>query len=205
MNYSLLAAYCLTVLALVATPGPVVMLVTGTAVREGAACAIRTMFGSHLASLLLIAFAAMMLYGLVAVDPLALMLLALGGSVYIVVLGLAMWRDEETMSEAKKTRGGVGKGFVTALSNPKDILFFAAFFPQFVPVTGEFGLSLGLLTLLWAAIDLGVLSLYILAIDRWLQPARARLLTKVSALLLLAMALYGFGYNFWQLLQRWGT
>ncbi len=204
MNYPLLMAYCLTVLALIAAPGPVVMLVAGAAAREGTTCAVRTMLGSNLASLLLIALAAMMLSGLLAVDPLALTLLALGGSVYIAGLALAMWRDKAVSSAAKNPRGGIGKGFVTGLSNPKDILFFAAFFPQFIPVTGEPGLSLGLLTLVWVTLDLGVLTLYILAVGRWLRPARASQLTKVSALLLLAMALYGFGYNLWQLLQRGG-
>lgn len=199
MDFSLLTAYCLTVLALIATPGPVVLLVTGAAAREGYASAVRTMVGGNLASLVLIAAAAAMLTGLVALDPRALTLLAIAGSLYIIKLALSMLRERAAPGSVSVKRSGVMAGFVTALSNPKDILFFAAFFPQFIHITASIGLSLGLLTMVWVIIDLSVLSLYILAIRRWLTAHYARKLTTVSALFLLFLALYGLGYNLWQL------
>ena len=128
MNISLLTAYALTVLALIATPGPVVLLVTGTAAREGYASAVRTMIGGNLASLVLLTVAAAMLNGMLTLDPRALMLLATIGSLYIIWLAVAMLREEAVTQEASKKRSGVVAGFATALSNPKDILFFAAFF-----------------------------------------------------------------------------
>ena len=85
------------------------------------------------------------------------------------------------------------------LSNPKDILFFAAFFPQFIQITSDVGLSLGLLSIIWVAIDLGVLSFYILAIRRWLAPAHAHRLTTIAACFLLILGVYGVGYHFWLL------
>ncbi|MCW9562484.1 LysE family translocator [Klebsiella oxytoca] len=199
MNISLLTAYSLTVLALIATPGPVVVLVTGAAAREGFASAVRTMIGGNLASLLLLAAAAAMLNGIVALDPRALTLMATIGSLFIIRLALGMLRAEPVTQDASKKRSEVMAGFATALSNPKDILFFAAFFPQFIPVTDSFGFSLGLLTAVWAMIDLGVLTLYILAVRRWLTARYARRLTTVSAFFLLILALYGLGYNLWQL------
>lgn len=199
MDYSLLMAYCLTVLALIATPGPVVLLVTGAAAREGYSSAVRTMIGGNLASLVLLAIAAAMLTGLVALNPRALMLLAVVGSLYIIRLAIGMLREDADMQLVAKKRSGVMAGFATALSNPKDILFFAAFFPQFIHVTDTLGFSLGLLTAVWVIIDLSVLSLYILAIRRWLTARYAKRLTMVSALFLLLLALYGLGYNLWQL------
>ncbi len=88
MNYMLVAGYCLTVVALIATPGPVVLLVTGTAAREGYARAIRTMIGGNLASLLLIAVAAATLTGALHLDPQALTLVAIGGSLYVAFLAV---------------------------------------------------------------------------------------------------------------------
>ena len=85
------------------------------------------------------------------------------------------------------------------LGNPKDILFFAAFFPQLIHLTNSFGCSLGILTAVWVPIDLSVLSLYILAVRRWLTARYAQRLTTVSAFFLLILALYGLGYNLWQL------
>ncbi len=199
MNLSLLMAYSLAVLALVATPGPVVLLVTGAAAREGYASAVRTMIGGNLASLLLLAAAAAMLTGALAVEPRALTLLAMIGSLYIIWLALAMLREDAVTQQVAKKRSGVMAGFATALSNPKDILFFAAFFPQFIHITDSFGCSLGVLTAVWVLIDLSVLSLYILAVLRWLTARCAKRLTTVSALFLLLLASYGLGYNVWQL------
>ncbi|WP_406908483.1 LysE family translocator [Klebsiella oxytoca] len=199
MNISLLTAYSLTVLALIATPGPVVVLVTGAAAREGCASAVRTMIGGNLASLVLLAAAAAMLNGIVALDPRALTLMATIGSLFIIRLALGMLCAEPVTQDASKKRSGVMAGFATALSNPKDILFFAAFFPQFISVTDSFGLSLGLLTAVWVMIDLGVLTLYILAVRRWLTARYAQRLTTVSAFFLLILPLYGLGYNLWQL------
>ncbi|MEF3108994.1 LysE family translocator [Raoultella sp. WB_B2P2-3] len=200
MNYVLVAGYCLTVVALIATPGPVVLLVTGTAAREGSARAVRTMVGGNLASLLLIAVAAAMLTGTLHLDPQALALVAIGGSLYIAFLAIGMLRATSAAHPAARRSGGLAVGFITALANPKDILFFVAFFPQFIHITADTGVSLGILTALWVVIDLSVLSLYILAIHRWLTLAHTRRLTTISAAFLLALALYGFGYNLWQLI-----
>ncbi|MEF3090923.1 lysine transporter LysE [Enterobacter sp. 10-1] len=200
MNYVLVAGYCLTVVALIATPGPVVLLVTGTAAREGYARAVRTMVGGNLASLLLIAVAAAMLTGALHLDPQALALVAIGGSLYIAFLAIGMLRATSAAHPAARRSGGLAVGFITALANPKDILFFVAFFPQFIHITADTGVSLGILTALWVVIDLSVLSLYILAIHRWLTLAHTRRLTTISAAFLLALALYGFGYNLWQLI-----
>ena len=199
MNYALMAGYSMTVLALIATPGPVVLLVTGCAARDGASSAVRTMIGSNLASLVLMAVAAAMLTGAVAIHPDILLLLAALGSIYITWLALSMLRPSPVTPGAATARGGVWSGFVTALSNPKDILFFAAFFPQFIQITSDVGLSLGLLSIIWVAIDLGVLSFYILAMRRWLAPAHAHRLTTIAACFLLILGVYGVGYHFWLL------
>lgn len=128
MNLSLLMAYSLAVLALVATPGPVVLLVTGAAAREGYASAVRTMIGGNLASLLLLAAAAAMLTGALAVEPRALTLLAMIGSLYIIWLALAMLREDAVTQQVAKKRSGVMAGFATALSNPKIFSFLPLFF-----------------------------------------------------------------------------
>ncbi|WP_434669199.1 LysE family translocator [Klebsiella sp. B345] len=202
MNYALLMGYGLTVLALIATPGPVVVLVTDAATRHGYRCALYTMAGSNLASLLLIAVAAAMLRGVVAIHPDMLTLLAAAGSCYIAWLAVGMLRGSLSASAASARRGGWLIGFVTGVSNPKDILFFVAFFPLFIPVTADPGLSLVLLTVIWLVIDLSVLSLYIFTIRRWLSVAHRDRVTTISAGFLLLFALYGLGYNGWVWLSR---
>lgn len=67
---------------------------------------------------------------------------------------------------AKPERSGLLQGFMVGISNPKDIIFFIAFFPQFIQITESFGKSMVVLSLLWVAIDFAVLSLYIFAIGK---------------------------------------
>lgn len=65
MNFTLLAAYSLSVVTLLLTPGPVVALITTTASQHGYRRAFLTLIGTNGASLVLIALAALMLAGVV--------------------------------------------------------------------------------------------------------------------------------------------
>ena len=45
------------------------------------------------------------------------------------------------------------KRLLVGISNPKDIIFFSAFFPQFVSISPHLDLSLTILTLTWIVLD----------------------------------------------------
>ena len=51
------------------------------------------------------------------------------------------------------------KRLLVGISNPKDIIFFSAFFPQFVSISPHLDLSLTILTLTWIVLDFLTLSL----------------------------------------------
>lgn len=198
MNLTLLAAYMLAVLLLLATPGPVVALVTGTAAREGSRRAFITVIGTNAASLVLIVLATLMLLGVVALSPVMLSLLGMAGSLYIgwsAISSLMHKAQEAQEVQMTPARGGLLKGFLIGISNPKDILFFVAFFPQFIAVTQDFTLSMLTLSLVWVLFDVTVLSLYILTVQRLLSGKYALRLERLSALFLLAVALFGIVYN----------
>ncbi|WP_236872833.1 hypothetical protein [Burkholderia sp. NRF60-BP8] len=50
------------------------------------------------------------------------------------------------------------RGFVVGIANPKDLLFFVAFFPRFVGITPDSRVSLAILAALWIAVDFTVLT-----------------------------------------------
>ena len=104
-------------------------------------------------------------------------------------------REGAVAQQVATKRSGVMAGLATALSDPNDILFF----PQCIHIADGIGCCLGLLTAVWVRIDRSVLSLDILAVRRWLTARYAQRLTTVSAFFLLILALYGLGYNLWQL------
>ncbi len=80
---------------------------------------------------------------------------------------------------------------MVGISNPKDIIFFVAFFPQFIHVTDSFSASVAWLTGLWVLIDFMVLAGYI-ALARQAFALKYRVgINRVACLVLLAVALMG--------------
>ena len=192
MNFPLLTAYVLAVLVLLATPGPVVALITATAARDGRRRAFATLVGTNSASLALMLLA---MLGVVAIAPVYLFLLGIAGSLYIGWSAVSSLMTQARPRGTANHRGGVIKGFLTGIANPKDILFFVALFPQFIAVTDDFTLSMVTLSLVWTVFDVLVLSLYILAVTQWLPGRHHRRLERLSSLILLAIAAVGLFYN----------
>ncbi|OLS62305.1 LysE family translocator [Pseudomonas putida] len=195
MNTPLLIAYLGTVILLIATPGPVVLLVLDAASRSGTASAVRTALGANAASLILVAAAAAVLAGTLALSPQVLQWGALAGCLFIGWLGFSGLRDSGAGEEgtAKKANGW-WQGFLIGIANPKDILFFVALFPQFIPVTESFGTSIGLLALLWLVVDLGILALYIGLMRHALAQRCRAWVSRLSAWMLLLLAAVGVIY-----------
>ena len=195
MNTALLFAYLGTVILLIATPGPVVLLVLDTSSRAGTLAAVKTALGANAASLVLVAAAAAVLAGSLAISPQLLQWGGLLGCLFIGWLGLSGLRTSGSDDAGTVQRGsGWWQGFAIGISNPKDILFFVALFPQFIPVTDSFGTSIGLLTLLWLIVDLGILALYIGLMRHSLAQRYRASVSRISAGLLLLVAAVGVGY-----------
>lgn len=199
MNTALLLTYALTVLLLIATPGPVVALVINTTASAGRRQALLTALGTNAASLVLIALAAGVILTSAVIDPRWLAGLSLLGCLFIGYLAIASLpealSDVPAAAVAPTQRSGLWQGFVVGLSNPKDILFFVAFFPQFIQVTSYINHSLVLLSLVWIAIDLTILGLYIFLTARLVSPRHRRLISLTSGALLLVIATVGLFYN----------
>lgn len=194
INFSLLSLYVIAVITMIGIPGPVAILVTGAGLSGGPKRALVTILGTNLASLVLIGASMLMVTGLLVVNTGVFDAIKLLGAFYIAFLGYGMIRDTSKGPELEKasfTRqsGGFLKGFGMCISNPKDIIFFASFFPQFLTITPSIHLSITLLTLLWIVLDFSVLmSVYLLA-HRLLRPSRHHVVLRISGLLLLIIGL----------------
>jgi len=136
-----------------------------------------------------------------------LTLLSLMGCLFIGHVAVQTLRDVAVAgSQGERAEGvglgGIWQGFTVGISNPKDIIFFVSFFPQFIQVTTSFEQSLLLLSLLWMVIDLLVLGAYILIIGKLLHPGNSRLITRCSGIALLLIAVLGVVYNVRELLLQ---
>ncbi|WP_175865759.1 LysE family translocator [Burkholderia cepacia] len=207
LHYPLLFAYLAAIVLLIATPGPVVMLVVGTVARRGFRQGMLTAVGANAASLVMIAGAMLMVFGVVLVSDRLLTGLHVAGCVFIAVLAvrtlLGEWRAGRTRDGNGAAPGepasqawrlpGVVRGFLVGIANPKDLLFFVAFFPQFVGITPDSRVSLAILAALWIAVDFTIMAGYMAAINHPLIHRKQRWITASSAGALLVIALAGLG------------
>lgn len=124
-----------------ATPGPNMMLVMVSGARHGFRAALATMAGCMTALLAMLSLSAAGLSALLQAFPAVFDALRLLGAAYLAFLGIQMWRAPVSTTPSTDTQVPVredtdGKrfrqGLLVASSNPKAILFAAAFFPQFI-------------------------------------------------------------------------
>lgn len=164
MNAIELLLYIMTVIVMIASPGPVMILVASTGLSQGYGAAFRTILGTNIASLCLMALSIFMLKGLFAVNPLVFEGIRFFGCLYIGYLGIdiikGFYQQRAGISDVvPSVTGGFKKGLLVGLSNPKDIIFFTAFFPQFIGVHTDLNVSLTILIITWIILDFVTLSL----------------------------------------------
>jgi homoserine/homoserine lactone efflux protein len=134
MNLELLTAFLLITTVLIVTPGPIVTLVISTGVTQGSRAALTTVAGTTLGNALLLAAIALGLNWVHAHADLLFDALRVTGAAYLIWLGVQAWRHagEESERLTNTGRARFVRGLIVALSNPKTIVFFTAFLPQFL-------------------------------------------------------------------------
>ncbi|MCJ8162402.1 LysE family translocator [Acinetobacter zhairhuonensis] len=197
MNYIEYFLYCFAVVIMIATPGPVMLLVASAGLKGGYRRALQTIFGTNLASLVLIAASIAILKGFLTISEQWFNAVKILGCLYIIYLGIQIlrevWQGDVGTENASSSvaNGGFKQGFLVAISNPKDIIFFASFFPQFVQITPNLNLSLGILTLSWIVLDFATLSFVYLMFNRFSRSKLYQHLLACCGIILIAVALYG--------------
>lgn len=125
-----------------ATPGPNMLYVMSTSARNGVNAAVVAMSGCMTALLAMMSISAAGLGALLHTFPAVFDALRLAGAAYLAYLGVKCWRapvSDQTDDGAPRAAAPAAQlgaiyrqGFLVAASNPKAILFAAAFFPQFI-------------------------------------------------------------------------
>lgn len=129
-----LAAAILITLA----PGPDNLLVLSLGIARGRRAGIAFGLGCALGCLSHTALAALGVSALIAATPAAFAALKLSGGLYLIWLGIQALRHARPLGAPPAAADGTGlrhlfgKGLVANAINPKVILFFLAFLPQFV-------------------------------------------------------------------------
>lgn len=140
MTIELWLVYAFAAFALALTPGPNGLLCLNHAVRFGFRRTVFTALGSITGMLILIAGSLAGLGALMLASSTLFAVVKWLGAGYLVWLGLNLWRAPVPIVTLRRatglgtiTRRRAGmQGMLVALSNPKAILFFATFLPQFM-------------------------------------------------------------------------
>ena len=122
-------------LVLLMTPGPVMAIVVHNTLRDGAAGGLKTAIGIELGEICLlgVTFAGLMISG--EFLPALFRWISLAGALYLVWLAVSTLRSRYMPSRSARATGSskpILDGLTVALGNPTALVFYAAFFPQFI-------------------------------------------------------------------------
>jgi threonine/homoserine/homoserine lactone efflux protein len=173
-------AFLLTAVLLTATPGPDNLMVLSVGMSRGRRMGIAFGLGCALGCLSHTLLAVIGVGALIAASPTAFLVLKWSGGAYLVWLGIQALRhagavrvagDDKAASES--LRRTFAKGLVANAINPKVVLFFLSFLPQFVDMSrGHTEWQLGQLGLLFtaqAAVLFGLLGYFSGSVGGWIN------------------------------------
>jgi len=172
-------AFLAAAMLITVSPGPDNLMVLGVGIARGRAPGVVFGLGCALGCLSHTLLAALGVSALIAASPLAFSLLKVGGGLYLVWLGIQALRSRGGVTTAsaqgadESLRRLFAKGLLANAVNPKVVLFFLSFLPQFVIAdqgyVGWQTLQLGLTFTAQAALLFGLLGYFSGAVGSWLQ------------------------------------
>jgi len=136
LNTWLIYLFAATGLSL--SPGPNGLLALTHGALHGRRKALYTIFGGALGFIAVIALSMFGIGALLKASLTWLMIMKWVGGAYLVWLGFQVWRSAPIgleVHDSPESRSGWSlfqQGALSALTNPKGIIFFAAFLPQFI-------------------------------------------------------------------------
>lgn len=202
MSLEVYAAYLLACLFIVVVPGPTVTLIIANSLRHGARAGLLNAAGTQIGLALMIAVVGIGLTSMIEAMGHWFDWLRLAGAAYLVWMGWQMIHSTGGSASHVMPRppreGFLLQGAIVALSNPKTLIFFGAFFPQFIDPARDQGLQIlimGLTAMVFAAFSDSAYAIVSGRAGRAISASRVRLLSRLSGGFLI-------GGGFWLALSR---
>lgn len=178
MTLSTYLLYLAAVALLVLSPGPTMLMCMTHSLQHGPRKALASAAGSVTAVLGTMLLSALGLGALLAASEVAFMVLKTLGAAYLIWLGIKTFRNRGTVFDAMPDAASAAavaavparrlyaQGLLVGASNPKALLFFTAFFPQFIDPSAAWAPQFAILASSFVASELSVLSLCALGVAR---------------------------------------
>jgi threonine/homoserine/homoserine lactone efflux protein len=188
MSLQVYLAYVAACVALAILPGPIVTLVIANGLRHGTRAAFTNILGAQVGLAIVIGVVAVGLTSLMATMGYWFDWVRFAGAAYLIWLGIKLVREPAMIGASdappKPPRGGFFlQGVIVLLSNPKVLIFFGAFIPQFVDMSRDHGwqiVLLGATFMVIVAVTDGVYAVLSGRARAMLSAKRARMLSRVS-------------------------
>jgi threonine/homoserine/homoserine lactone efflux protein len=154
IDLTILPVYLTAVVALLLLPGPDMLLIASSSMSYGRKVGVFASLGNATSGIILTVLAAMGVSALIAMSPIALKALHLLGGAYLLKMGWDCLRTEQgnapELSDNFAAKAYYQRALISNLLNPKALVFFVMFLPQFVSTnieatSGQQMLVLGLL------------------------------------------------------------
>jgi len=177
-SLAVLAAFTPAVLIIAIMPGPDMAIYLGSAIARGRRAGFAALAGTNAGLVVHAMFAAFGLSALLAASETAFMIVKVAGAVYLLYLAWQALRGGSVLSISgapdnggSEGRGQVADRMLTAfgvnLLNPKIVLFYVTFLPQFVSPADPFAFGkLLFLGLYFIALSLPIVVCLIVFADR---------------------------------------
>lgn len=171
ISLELWLAFAAAAAAVIAIPGPTTLMVLGHTVSNGWRMGALSLIGVTLGDICAITLSVLGFSALLATSATAFTVMKWIGAAYLIWLGIQLWRAppmDVTPTHEKHTsaRGAIMQTFIVTLLNPKGILFFAAFLPQFIDPAQPLWPQVIVLMLTFDVLAAAIQGVYILGMAR---------------------------------------
>jgi threonine/homoserine/homoserine lactone efflux protein len=188
-----LVAYLGACFVLAIVPGPTVTVIIANALARGTLAGLAIVLGTQIGLVSMILVVASGMEALVSFMGFAFDWIKLLGAAYLIWLGYKMLRSKGEIGDAevsrtKSYRSLVVEGFLVIWANPKALIFFGAFLPQFVSLEAPTFPQIMLLGLFFMLVAGSTDAIYAVIAGRargLLSAARVKIVSRVSGAILM--------------------
>jgi threonine/homoserine/homoserine lactone efflux protein len=186
MSLEIYLAYVLACIVITIVPGPTVTVIVANSLTHGTRAGLLNVVGTQIGLALMMATLVVGLSTIIATMGWWFDWLRLAGAAYLVWLGykLLTAKPDLEMKRSAPPRGGfVLQGLLVILSNPKGLLWFGAFIPQFIDPKGDYVAQivvLGLTAMAVALVSDGAYAILVGRAGAALSRHRVRLVSRIG-------------------------
>ena len=187
MTFEIYIAYIVACFVIALVPGPTVTVIVANSLAHGSRAGLLNVAGTQLGLALMMAILVVGLSSVIAAMGWLFDWLRWAGAAYLVWLGWKLLRAPEAIVDIQKSsvpKGGfLLQGFLVLMANPKALLWFGAFIPQFIDPTGNYVgqiVLLGVTAMAVALVSDGAYAVVTGRASAMLSRKRVRLVSRLS-------------------------